>query len=262
MKTKICSNCKEDKDICYFGEKKTTKDGYQSRCKECRKIESQKRKEKYPNHNQEYHEKNKEKLNKRNRIYYHNNKEYFTDWTNKNRDNINERRRENYKNNVELEREKRKIYKEENKEKILKHQHNYRLKNYEKIKNNRKIYREINKDRINAYYRERRKTDELYKLRVNYRNRIKNYFRKQGMLMNCGTFEIVGLTPEKLKEHLESKFTEGMSWDNYGFYGWHIDHIIPLSSANNSEELHNLCYYTNLQPLWWFDNLSKGDKIM
>jgi 5-methylcytosine-specific restriction endonuclease McrA len=54
-----------------------------------------------------------------------------------------------------------------------------------------------------------------------------------------------------------------MSWDNYG-YGkgkWVIDHIIPLSSAKNVDELHSLCYYTNLQPLSWEDNMLKGNKL-
>jgi len=70
------------------------------------------------------------------------------------------------------------------------------------------------------------------------------------------------LSADELKKYLESKFTEGMCWENYGLYGWHIDHIIPLSSAKNEEELIKLCHYTNLQPLWSFDNLSKHNKIL
>jgi len=58
---------------------------------------------------------------------------------------------------------------------------------------------------------------------------------------------------------LEKKFVGGMSWENYG--KWHIDHIIPLSSANNEDEIYKLCYYTNLQPLWSEENLKKGKKI-
>lgn len=51
-----------------------------------------------------------------------------------------------------------------------------------------------------------------------------------------------------------------MSWENHG--EWHIDHIIPLSSAKNEEEIYKLNHYTNLQPLWKEENLSKGDKIL
>jgi hypothetical protein len=61
---------------------------------------------------------------------------------------------------------------------------------------------------------------------------------------------------------MEKQFKNEMTWENYGFYGWHIDHIIPLSSAKNEEELYKLCHYTNLQPLWAKENLSKGAKIL
>lgn len=52
----------------------------------------------------------------------------------------------------------------------------------------------------------------------------------------------------------------GMSWNNWSKTGWHIDHIKPLASAEYSEDLIKLCHYTNLQPLWAEENLSKGDQ--
>lgn len=61
-------------------------------------------------------------------------------------------------------------------------------------------------------------------------------------------------------KHIESRFKQGMSWDNFG--EWHIDHIIPLASAKTEIELIELCHYTNLQPLWAEENRSKGDKII
>jgi hypothetical protein len=51
-----------------------------------------------------------------------------------------------------------------------------------------------------------------------------------------------------------------MSWENRD--EWHIDHIIPLSSANSEEELYKLCHYTNLQPLWAEENIKKSNKII
>jgi hypothetical protein len=71
---------------------------------------------------------------------------------------------------------------------------------------------------------------------------------------------MLGVDWEVAKVHIERQFTKGMNWDNQG--EWHIDHIIPLASANNKEELIKLCHYTNLQPLWAEDNLSKSDKII
>ncbi len=56
--------------------------------------------------------------------------------------------------------------------------------------------------------------------------------------------------------------TGGMTWKNKEFYGWHIDHIVPLSSAKTEEDVYKLCHYTNLQPLWSKDNMSKGSKLI
>lgn len=70
----------------------------------------------------------------------------------------------------------------------------------------------------------------------------------------------VGCSSSELKKHIEAKFVEGMSWDNYGEV-WQIDHIRPLSSFNLSqvEEINQANHYTNLQPLFSKDNLNKGN---
>ena len=77
---------------------------------------------------------------------------------------------------------------------------------------------------------------------------------------SCKTMELTGCSLEDLTKHLESKFTEGMTWENYG--QWHIDHIRPCASFNleDPEEQKKCFHWTNLQPLWAADNLKKSDK--
>ena len=82
------------------------------------------------------------------------------------------------------------------------------------------------------------------------------------MRKNNKTFKMVGCTPKFLKEYLEKKFKQGMTWKNHTVHGWHVDHIIPLSKAKTSEDVEKLMHYTNLQPLWAKDNIIKKDKLI
>ena len=73
---------------------------------------------------------------------------------------------------------------------------------------------------------------------------------------------MLGCSIKDLIIHIEKQFKEGMTWDNHSYNGWHIDHIIPCASFDLSDpEQQKKCFhYTNLQPLWKQDNLSKSDK--
>ncbi len=74
--------------------------------------------------------------------------------------------------------------------------------------------------------------------------------------------ELIGCSSKELESYLETQFTEGMTWDNYGYYGWHIDHIKPCASFDLSDpEQQKLCFhYSNLQPLWAKENIKKSNK--
>ena len=149
------------------------------------------------------------------------------------------------------------------KEERIKRLKKWNEENPGKSEESRKEWVKNNPEKVKQYRENYKKNNpEKYKLSKNVRGRIKNYMKIKNLTKENKTFDIVGCTPEKLKEHIESQFTEGMSWDNYGFYGWHIDHIIPLSSAKTKEGLYELCHFSNLQPLWMKDNLSKGSSLL
>lgn len=100
--------------------------------------------------------------------------------------------------------------------------------------------------------------DPLHKLKCTVRGRLSSFLRSRGLKKKYKMSEYLGCTPQELKLHLQKQFKEGMTWDNHG--EWHIDHIVPLSSTNVEEELYKLCHYTNLQPLWASENISKGNR--
>jgi len=108
------------------------------------------------------------------------------------------------------------------------------------------------------YRRHKRQTDPLCKLRDSLRFRIWSALKTK-YSKNKRTVELLGADIYTVKTFLESKFDKGMNWQNHG--KWHIDHIIPLSSAKTQDELERLCHYTNLQPLWASENLLKSNKL-
>lgn len=156
-----------------------------------------------------------------------------------------------------------KNYTENNKEKYLFNQRNFYIKNRKKRLKYRKEYYINNKSKIikqhSKYIKLRRANDPSFRLIGCLRNGL--YKCLKGVLKNHKTLEYIGCSIEHLWLHLESKFTIGMSRDNYGL--WHVDHIKPLSSFNFSDndkeyQLKLAWNYTNLQPLWAKDNLIKG----
>lgn len=156
---------------------------------------------------------------------------------------------------------KKQKWRKDNPEEYKTQNRRYNEKTKDIQKEKKKIYRENNRESYNAYWSNRKKVDVVFKLLTGMRSRVSGYLKKSSVTKNNKTFEIVGCTPQELKDYLEKQFKEGMTWENYGIYGWHIDHIIPLASAETEEELLKLFHYTNLQPLWAEENLLKSNKI-
>jgi len=246
MQTKICSKCKEEKEVCKFYTDKSKIDGYYSSCKECKIIYTKTRVDENKTYlklwkidNPNYHKKFSEKNINYVKEYYKNNKEVLL-----------ERVKKHYHEN-----------KEKNLEKFRTLSTKYYYNNREKRLEYNKKYNNINREKRNEYLKTKKMNNPIYRLSHNVRGRIYTFLKNNNITKQNKTFDIVGCSPEFLKEHIEKQFSDGMSWELMGQH-IHIDHIIPLSSANTEEEVYKLCHYTNLQPLWAEDNLKKSNKIL
>ena len=109
------------------------------------------------------------------------------------------------------------------------------------------------------YFQKRRDNDPLYRMISSLRTRTHQAVKAAGLGRKLeSTISLLGCSTEDLKSHLEQQFKPGMTWDNYG--QWHVDHIRPCADFDLSVEAEQrACFhYTNLQPLWRHENLSKG----
>ncbi len=184
--------------------------------------------EKRKEYHKEYYKKNKESLDKKSKDNPNkksNNKKYYL----KNKEKYNERSKKWNDDNKDYKKELDKKYYIDNKE-----------------------YLNIER---NEYQKNKKKIDNLFRLKCSVRSLISNAIHRNGYKKTSKSSNIIGCSYDKLKEHLESKFENWMSWRNYGLYngeldyGWDIDHIIPVSTAKSEEEVMKLNHYTNLQPL-------------
>lgn len=145
-----------------------------------------------------------------------------------------------------------------------KYDHNWYAKDPEYIIEYRKHYYRNNKatcrKRARDYERLHMQTDPTFRFAKLLRGRMRMAFRKR--TKTGSAVAALGCSVDEAMQHISSQFEDGMSWDNWGVNGWHIDHIKPLSSFDLSdpEQLKVACHYTNLQPLWACDNMSKGAK--
>lgn len=182
-----------------------------------------------------------------------------------------------YKNNHEKCLADAKNYRKQNREKINENLRTYYAEHREEFAENKRQFRhnnpEVQAERDKKHYCRKRKkrllrlairykTDPLFRLLNRLRSRL--WFALKGITKEAGARELVGCSMEQLRNHLESLFQPGMTWENAGVKGWHIDHIRPCSSYDFTDSLQQIeCFhYTNLQPLWWRANLVKGATVI
>ena len=210
----------------------------------------------------EYYKKNKEKLSNNMKEY---NKKYYKRPEVKQR--IKEYRKKNKEKILRFQREYyRKTHILSNTKKIYKDSKEYYKKNKESFKINHNNYIQRNRKKwnkyISNYINNRLKTNPDFKLRANLRKRLSRALK--GKIKADTTMNLVGCSRKYLINYIESQFDDEMSWSAYLESSIHIDHIIPCSSFDltNEEEQRRCFHYSNLQPLWARDNKSKGNRIV
>jgi hypothetical protein len=251
---KTCKKCNEEQPLENFSK------GY-----ECKLCEAKRKKE--------WYEKNKERLIEEAKTKYDNNKEYYKNKTKEYRIN-------NQLKVIELN----KNYYEKNKERITERNTNWYLNNKDKMSEYKKIWYSNNLDKVkgnkkkwnlknrvlnNQKLIERQKNNPIFAITCKLRKAILKIFKERSYQKNNKTVEILGCSFEEFKNYLESKFEPWMNWDNRGLYngtekfGWDVDHIIPLATANSIEDIIKLNHYTNLQPLCSYHNrVIKRDNVV
>lgn len=212
-------------------------------------------------------------------------------WRSRNKEKVAETKRQWKKNNPDKVKQYRETFNEKHPEIAKNSWNDWREKNMDHVKEVDKIWKANNKDRTNAaskrsrdkrvqngkykelfeqrkldgrtkeYHDKKYHNDINYKLKILLRGRVNSVIKNNKKADHSLT--LLGCTVQELKDHLESKFTDGMTWENYGKFGWHVDHIIPCASFDLSiPENQKICFhYTNLQPMWWRENIVKGKKL-
>ena len=232
-----CKKCGIEKPLNEFHKNKRRLIGVSSICKPCA-IEKSKawfeaNKEQHRATCKAYREKNKNKL-----------RSISEEWQSKNKDKVKEYKAKWKRNNPEV---------------VRRHAREFYHRNLEHVKARKKKYLAENKDKTNAYAKKRRENLDV-KLHTYIGNGIRQAIK--GKKHKTKWLGIVKYSISDLCCHLESLFTDGMSWENYG--KWHIDHIRPVASFDFSDDPFGTakeCWkLDNLQPLWAIDNIKKGAK--
>jgi len=192
-----------------------------------------------------------------------------------NREQINAKARKKYAESPELrERIKQQgmEWRAANKEAIAQRDRTYRQENWSKLLATKAAYERQRRESDPDYMESRRETlnrsrarrwSAVPQFRISciLRARLKDALG--GKQKAATTQELVGIDWAGLVAHIEKQFLPGMSWENYGYETWHIDHIKPCASFDLTDpaQQRECFHYSNLQPLWAKDNLSKSARL-
>lgn len=171
-------------------------------------------------------------------------------------DKFRKRKLEQRKKYVKANQNKIKDYYQKNKKSICEKQKEYINNNIEKVRIYRSKYYQKNKERLSELNKKNSKkyikNNPHVALWRGILYRVTYYF---GTKKEKATNELLGYSAEQLKLNIESKFLDGMSWDNWG--EWHLDHIKPIVLFDKNTPVSVVNSLDNLRPLWKLDNLRR-----
>lgn len=236
---KVCSKCKEEKPFNEFSKCKGNAYELNSGCRSCCKQYYQENRECFLDKKKQYWQENKEQLKKQ-----------MNQYQQKNKKRISEQKNQYYQENKERIKEWSKQYYQENKKLIKERAKQYRQENKERLKQYRQK-REV-RERQNNRRKERTKSDPMYRMRRRLSASLLSGFKQKGWKKDSSTQEVIGCVWEQLV-----LWIGGEPNDEF-----HIDHVIPQSLAETTEELKLLNHYTNFQLLPAEENISKGNRYI
>lgn len=227
VEKKYCCTCKEYKPISNYNPCKYSWDKLRPECKDCLHSKRVNNKSNMTEYNKKYWEKTKVEQSAKHKIWVQNNKEHIQ---------------------------------QKNKDYRLKYGKEIDKKDWQKRKDNQE-YRENHRKYIRQYEKMKRATDLHFKIKSNFLRRAREMipieYRPKSML------SLLGCSVADLKKHLEYQFDNRMTWNNYKLLGWHVDHIVPCDYFDLTNPIHQKrCFHwSNLQPLWGKENISKSNKM-
>lgn len=244
---KICSRCKAEKQDEDFSRDRQNKDGLRSYCRACSRIQ-----------NIAAYHRDIEKSRERTKAYYREHKEKMLSLAAKYRARPEAKERIK-KYNAE--------YYQRPEVKAMPSLKEYRRKYYkqEYVRKKQSDYSKLPhvRQRTNERERHRKMVDPFHKLICVMRSHLAGSLRTPKGKHKWE--EVVGYGQDQLISHLEKHFLPGMTWENYGRKGWHIDHKIPIAAFNftsaNDYDFKRCWALKNLRPMWARDNISKGAKL-
>lgn len=244
--SKTCTKCGESKPATsgFFHRNKNTPSGFVQVCKTCvadkGRASYASDPEKFKARSKLYHDKNTDR-----------HKEYCRMYSAKNSEKLSEKRATRYRDDSDHRDRKLSLGRE------------YHAANREKLNARSKALYEKDKqarfDSNGRNRKERVKTDHVFALKIRVAASIGNHLRKGGYTKKSRSHEVLGCDWGAFKLHIELQFSRGMTWENRSL--WHLDHIVPMATAETEGDVIALNHFTNLRPMWAADNIRKSDTV-